>query len=423
MTPNKVDTKKKKCPKCKRPCDLGTAFCPTEDCGHAFKPRTIHNHEVKRLLIDRHGTPRLNIRSNDVVINNKVFTADEINWLYLELSSIEEKWTQQTTTDAIYAMAYDNRFDPVANYLNSIEDSPLLPIEQWQRLDRHLLGIDNPTVADFLTQYFVGAVARVFDPGCEARCTPVLVGPQQRGKTTLGRILFDADYWVEGLESLDRDSKMRCQSAWAVELSELDGVTRRSDVAALKAFLTDRVDAFRKPYGKGIHKYPRNFVFWGTSNEPPLKDLTGNTRFMCIRLLDKMLPLDWAINNRDGLWARAIEQYRTGFDWCTVGERERAARMEQNKDFEATDPWADVIEARLKVEVNGFITYQQLYEKLEIPAERQSTVTNRRVRLICESLGWNYGTHRSKLISAVVRGFKMTDNAYRPEQEELDNMF
>jgi len=250
-----------------------------------------------------------------------------------------------------------------------------------------------------------------------------LVGPQQRGKTSLGRILFGSDYWVEGLESLDKDSKMRCQSAWAVELSELDGVTRKSDVAALKAFLTDRVDVFRKPYGKGIQKYPRAFIFWGTSNEPPLRDLTGNTRFMCIKLPDEMLPLNWAVMNRDALWARALEQYRTGFDWCSVGENEREARKEQNKDFEATDPWTDVITDELARETNGFITYQRIYEKLEIPIERQSTVTNRRIRLICESHGWLYGAHRAKGSTKTMRGFKKKGIANTRESTDVDDMF
>lgn len=399
-----------------------SASKPQRTAAKPDKPRQVRYHEIKPALIDRFGTPRLNVRTGGVVLGDRTMTADEIDRFYLELCSEVEQWPIKPTADAIWAMAETNQFDPVADFLIELADHTPLPMEQWQRLDQWLLGIDNPTAAQFLPQFFVGAVARVLSPGCEARCSPVLVGPQQRGKTTLGRILFGDDYWVEGLADLSKDSRMRCQTAWGVELSELDGITRRADVESLKTFLTERDDTFRKPYGKGVQRFPRRFVFWGTSNHSPLRDLSGNSRFLCIGLPDQMLPLDWAIANRSALWARALEQFRSGFDWCRVSEQQRQDRIAANLDFQEVDPWGEVIGSYLAHSPDGFVTLGQLYEKLEVDKDKQNTANARRVRQLAESFVWDYGQRRRNGIA--LRGFwKRQEPVKAQEGADLDSIF
>ena len=398
---NKPQAKTKGCPKCRTQQPANAYQCG--NCGHQFKPRPVRYHEIKPALIDRFGTARLNVRTGGVMLGERLLTADEIDRLYLELCSEVEQWPIKPTADAVWAMAEANQFDPVADFLIGLADHSPLPMEQWQRLDKWLLGIDNPVAASFLPQFLVGAVARVLSPGCEARCSPVLVGPQQRGKTTLGRILFGDDHWVEGLADLSKDSRLRCQTAWGVELSELDGITRRADVESLKCFLTERDDTFRKPYGKGVQRFPRRFVFWGTSNHSPLRDLSGNSRFLCIGLPDRMLPLDWAASHRNAIWARAVEQFRSGFDWRMVSEQQRQERIAANLDFQEVDPWAEVIGSVLALNPDGFVRLPDLYEKLEVPPERQNTANARRVRQLVETFDWEYAVRRLRGTS--MRGF------------------
>lgn len=422
MTPQKQKEKKKqkKCQKCDAYWDLGTEVCGS--CHTPFKPRTIQHHEIKRLLLDRYGTPRLNIRSNEVVMDGKNLTADEISWLYLELSSVEEKWTAQATIDAIFAMAHENRFDPVQLYLDGLKKQEVVGLsnEHWNNLEKCLFDIEDSTIGHFLKQYFIAAVARVYRPGLEARCSPVLVGAQHRGKTTMGKILFGESNWVEGISDLGKDAIMRCQMGWGVELSELDGVTRRSDVEALKTFLTATTDHYRKPYGKGTIAYARNFCFWGTSNSAPLRDLSGNSRFLCIPVPDKMLPLDWVIENRDALWARAIAEYENGFDWTTVTEEQREARACINTDYQQLDAWSEEIESLLNATPEGFIKLATIFEKMDIPKERRSSQHTLRIRQIVDSLGWGYGTRR--LRGVTMRGFwKSESKEITPE--EKDKMF
>lgn len=356
------------------------------------KPRRIHTHELLPGIRGLYRSIELNVRDGSVLLDGKVHSPDSIGRLYLHLSSPAESWPQAGTEHAVLELAELSPFDPVERYLNGLGEP--LPMEQWEALDQWLLGIDDPLARQFLPRFFIGAVARVFAPGSPLRTSPVLIGAQKRGKTTLGSILFGDQYWVEGLGDLSRDARMRCHSAWGVELSELDGITRRSDQESLKTFLTETIDAFRKPYGKGVVKSPRRFVFWGTANSAPLRDSTGATRFCCIHLPDRMLPLDWAIANRDALWARAVEQYRAGKEWDRESESERQAMAERNEEFRQIDPWADAIEGFLRFSPDPFVFLNDIFERLEVPMERRNSAATVRVRQIAEGIGWMHGRRR-----------------------------
>jgi len=84
--------------------------------------------------------------------------------------------SDQTLIEAIQAVSAENSYHPVEQYLTSNSAEPL-PMEQWQRLDQHLLGLDDPLAAKFLPRYLISAVARILQPGASIRQTPVLVGP------------------------------------------------------------------------------------------------------------------------------------------------------------------------------------------------------------------------------------------------------
>jgi hypothetical protein len=121
---------------------------PTAAGNGRGKRRTLAPDEVLQLLPERlGGTPRLNIRTNAFHAGGTIYTADDLARVYLHLSSETERWTKEATCDAAVELAKNRAFDPVEEELNQIARATQpLDDEHWQRLDHHLLGIDDPTV-------------------------------------------------------------------------------------------------------------------------------------------------------------------------------------------------------------------------------------------------------------------------------------
>lgn len=378
-----------------------------EEKGEKVRRHRLAPDEVLAQLPQRIGNPRLNNRSRDIHVGGegRILSRDAASRLYIHLGDTAHQWPKEATYDAVLHLAEQNQFDPVADYLGGLspeegERTEPLPMDQWERLDHHLLGIEDPIAAFFLPQFLISAVARTFDPGCYVRRWPVLVGGQEKGKSQLGRILFGDAHWVEGLKGRNEaDIATRCHTAWGVELAELNGITRRADQEWFKAFLTEQTDTVRRAWGRGEERMPRRFVFWGTSNAPPLRDATGETRYVSIPIEDRDLPLDWAKANRDAIWARALQQYRSGVSWHALTPEQKQQIAERNQDHKELDPWAEKVAAFLarRTESNDLpVKLHEILEALEVPTERQHGHTGARARAIAESLGW---THQQRWIS------------------------
>ena len=364
------------------------------------KPLTMATHAVLIQLPQRIGQPRLNVRTRDVHLPERIISADEASRLYLQLSSDREKWPKETTFDAVQLLADGARFDPVAEYLEGLEASTEpLPIEEWQRLDQLLFNIDDPVAAAFLPRFFITAVARTFQPGCFGRQWPVLIGEKGIGKSDLPKLLFNIPGLPEGFVDnpgdLQRDGLLKAHRSWCVELAELNGISRRADKEHLKAFLSERTDTYRAPYSRAPASHPRRFVFWGTSNGPPMNE--ADPRFVCIPLPDRMLPFAAVEAAKDALWARALQQYRAGTCWHTVGDEFKSMLRERNEDHTVTDPWADQVARNLDFRRNAGslpVSIPELMDVLTLDSNQRNNAVAVRLIELAGSLGWVKGRRR-----------------------------
>jgi predicted P-loop ATPase len=243
--------------------------------------------------------------------------------------------------EALQVIANRNRYHPVKRYLEALH---------WDGQD-YIAGLseyvtekDPGTFRKWFAHWLTGAVARVYEPWQ----TPVLVleGGQELGKSFFCQWLCPEPslFYAGSVCPDDRDSRIRRMSVWIWEIEELGATTRRQDQEALKAFITSTMIQDRRPYGHYDVLKPALTSFIGTLNNDAgfLMDRTGNRRF----LVTPLEKIDWSYArdiSRDGLWAQAMEIYRSGNDWKLTDE-DRKERDAQNDNYMVDDP----VEVRLE---------------------------------------------------------------------------
>lgn len=212
--------------------------------------------------------------------------------------------------EAISAIALNNEFHPVRDYLNSLEWDGTPRIDTWLK-DYMGAVMPEPYLSEVSRKVLCAMVARIFKPGCTYEFVLVMEGPEGIGKSTASAILASEEYFVDRLPDLnDKDAMLGLQGIWVVELSELAGA-KRADSEQLKAFFASRMDKFRVPYGRKWKEFPRQSVFMGTTNERDyLKSKTGNRRFWPVEVTK--CEFDNLKRDRDQLLAEAKFAYELG---------------------------------------------------------------------------------------------------------------
>lgn len=135
----------------------------------------------------------------------------------------------------------------------------------------------------------------------------VLNGGQGVGKTSLFRRLALHPQWFrEGatIKDSDKDTTRRCVTAWITELGEVEA-TLKSDISALKAFITSDMDVYRPPYARSDRKVARRTSMCATCNSDRyLIDPTGNRRWWSVPMSQPMNYDDIQKFDAVQLWAQ-----------------------------------------------------------------------------------------------------------------------
>ena len=180
----------------------------------------------------------------------------------------------------------------------------------------------------------------------------------------------------------------RLHVAWLLELPEIDNYFNIRNIENFKNLITSRVDEVRYPYASLPSKLPRRFVMIGTTNRNQfLVDSTGNRRFVPLEIGGGFqIPWRQLIEERDSLWAAAVQAYRDGVGY-EFNSGEIAAISEYIQEFGDPDPWLDKIAAYVAIR-EEVTAADVLTNALDLDPRNQSRREGRRVADVLQSMGW-----------------------------------
>ena len=213
--------------------------------------------------------------------------------------------SEKKIESAIRIVANENRYHPIRDYLNSL---------QWDGIERiahtlhHFLGaVEDEYTCEAMKIFLLGAIKRVFQPGCKFETMLCLVGGQgcgspvatskcckhfeapteptgETGKVHLFRLLAVKDEWFsDDLRRLDDDNVFRkLQGHWIIEMSEMIATANAKSIEEIKSFLSKQKETYKVPYETHPADRLRQCVFAGTTNRQDFlpRDRTGNRRFI-----------------------------------------------------------------------------------------------------------------------------------------------
>lgn len=290
-----------------------------------------------------------------------------------------------TVLEAVNAVAHDNAFHPVRQFLDGLAWDGTPRLEQW--LQNHLGVADSEYARRVGKRWMVSAVARVFSPGCKADSVLILEGLQGAGKSTSMAVLGGEWFMDTPFNLGDKDGYQAIRGKWIVELGELDAFNKAESTRA-KQFFSASVDTYRESYGRRVLDVPRQCVFVGTTNQDEyLKDDTGNRRYWpvtCTRV-----DIEGLRASREQLWAEAVAAYLAGDVWWVERDEAELFAAEQDKRYQA-DMWEEpIIHYLMHQHIGDAVTGAHILEKaLNIDPSHWGKPEQMRVGKIMHRLKW-----------------------------------
>lgn len=384
-----------------------------------------------RLILENHpsfkGRLYLNLLSERIGVDGKLpWPNEKRDWEDADDANLRA-WMEKTygiigkdkIKDALIVVTTKRRRHPVREYLENLtwDGSPRL-----ERLIIDYLGAeDNPLNRAVTRLHFCAAVARVMTPGCKYDYCLILAGPQGVGKSTLISIM-GGEYYKDGLTSMEgKEGREQIRGNHLIEIGELDGM-KRSELSAVKQFLTATDDEYRPAYGSRNIKLPRQCVFFGTTNERYfLKDDTGNRRFPIIPINPELRKygehwFDLLKGERDQLWAEALQYWRNGEKLYLNRELETLSRKRQEEYSDSSDDplremLTEFIDKKLPPSWGTWdLNRRRTWLKNPDPIDEVGTIRRERIcaaEFVCEYLGRNRADKEYKYLARKV--FDMLD--------------
>ena len=291
----------------------------------------------------------------------------------------------------LLAIAHENAFHPVLDYLNELVWDEQPRLNAW--LSKYCGAKPTELNAEFGSKMLIAGVRRIKRPGIKFDTMLVLEGAQGKGKSLVAQTLAVREDWFCASLDLGTDDKTKGEllsGAWVVECQELDGI-KSTTTQSLKKFLSNSVDKYRRAYGRDAKDHPRQCIIFGTTNDTTyLRDLTGNRRFWPVEAGE--IDIEALTKDVNQLWAEAVVRERQG-ESITLSKHlwEAAAVLQRERMVE--DAFANALQDALG-QLTGRISMDSVKLYLGLDTAKMKPSDIRRIKSAMAELGWEYKTHR-----------------------------
>ena len=266
-------------------------------------------------------------------------TDTDLNYLMLYLEDKYSLTSEKKIQKALSIIADSNKYHPIRDYLNGLEWDGTERIRY--ALPRFLGAEEGEYTYQALRLFMLGAISRVFKPGCKFEVMLCLVGGQGAGKSTFFRLLAVKDEWFsDDLKKIDDDNVYRkMQGHWIIEMSEMIATANAKSIEDIKSFISRAKETYKVPYETHPADRLRQCVFGGSSNTMdflPL-DRSGNRRFLPIetaRAYYLAEHQDEPVGKIQNVAVTTLEKFRSG----VRKRRNLAPRSLPENDVRFIDP-------------------------------------------------------------------------------------
>jgi predicted P-loop ATPase len=344
-----------------------------------------------RLIANKFGSRlAFNELTQQPELDGVPFKAEKVKAMLSIQHGLPLRSSREDLIDSILTLSQKQSFHPVREYLEQLWNTwngQLKELMDLNSLAKDYLGNEDPNAQILLKKTLIAAVARVFNPGCKVDTATVLAGSQGYGKSQFWKTLASPEWFCDDFNDVDnKDHLLKLHEAWIIEWPELHGLTRKES-NRVKSFMTTARDRIRRPYGREAEWMLRPSILVGSSNDKEfLTDSTGNRRWWIIPVLQK-IHIEKLRENRDRIWASAVDAYKRGEPWWLDDTEEQAAEATR-KQYEEVDPWQDAIASYLENLKQVSVT--ELFDQvLKIETGRQTKQDKIRVTNILRRCGWD----------------------------------
>jgi putative DNA primase/helicase len=261
----------------------------------------------------------------------------------------------------------ENAYHPVRDWIDAQQWDGQDRLKEWY--DTVVLETPNPLKEVMMYKWALSAVAALYYDNFSCEGVLTWQSPQGVGKTIQIENIIPREYhnvWNKDAVVIDmsnKDTIFKALGYWIAELGEVDATFRKSDMEALKGFVTEKVDVLRPPYERKANKYARRTVFYASVNELEFLQDDENRRFWVLAVR-KFLHAEidcaqfWAQMKHCYLQVankiRTASEREKNQEWgWFMSPREREQMKPLQSNFKSVDPIEQILDAHIIIKTGA----------------------------------------------------------------------